>query len=78
MSVPAGMNTLANDLTLLWEVKLKDVGAEMAECLLTSVGGCLGLGGLPWPGWLNPYNWSGHRAVKPMTEELSVPEDPSG
>lgn len=50
----------------------------MAECLLTSVGGCLGLWGRLWPGWLNPHNWSGHRAVKPMTEEQSVPEDPSG
>lgn len=54
------------------------MGVKMAECLLTSVGGCLRLWGQLWPGWLNPYNWSGHRAVKPMTEELSVPENPSG
>lgn len=44
LRVLAHRNTLANDLMFLWEVKLKD-GAKMAECPLTSVGGCLGLWG---------------------------------
>lgn len=44
LSVPAGVNTLANDLG----GQVEGWWVEMAECLLTSVGGCLGVWGLQW------------------------------